>query len=80
MKSVRLYPSHLVRTGSAVVFGVIAFTGALAAPPGSDSSKLPDEALRLQQSYRQDLDRAVQPVKERYISDLKRLLESSTRA
>jgi len=54
---------------------------ALSAPPAAnDSAKLPEEANRLKQNFRQAAERAVQPLRERYIADLKRLLDQTTRA
>jgi hypothetical protein len=43
-------------------------------------TKLPGDALRLKQTYQQATERALQPLRERYASDLKRLLDSYTRS
>jgi len=42
--------------------------------------KLPEEANRLRQNFWEAAEHAVQPVRERYVADLKRLLEQYTRA
>jgi hypothetical protein len=47
--------------------------------PSPDAPKLPDEASRLKQTYQQDLERAAQPIRERYLFNLKRLLDNATR-
>jgi hypothetical protein len=52
----------------------------MAREPEGSEAKLPSDALRLKQTYQQATERAVQPLRERYASDLKRLLDSYTRS
>jgi hypothetical protein len=47
--------------------------------PGAEA-KLPSDAIRLKRTFQQASERALQPLRERYASDLKRLLDSYTRA
>jgi hypothetical protein len=46
--------------------------------PGA-APKLPDEAARLKQTYEQEKERAIQLLRERYLTDLKRSLDAATR-
>ncbi len=46
----------------------------------ASETRLPSDALRLKQTYQQASERALQPLRERYASDLKRLLDSYTRS
>ncbi len=41
---------------------------------------LPGEAARLKQAYDSDVNRAIQPLRQRYLADLKGLLDRATRA
>jgi hypothetical protein len=45
-----------------------------------ESDKLPDECKELKKFYRQAVDRDAEPLREKYISELNRLLEQSSRA
>jgi len=42
--------------------------------------RLPEEALRLKNAYQQSVERAIQPLQQRYVADLTRLMEQLTKA
>ncbi len=62
----------------AFVFLVLSIAMVSAEEPAG-GQKLPDEAARIKQEYQQDVERAVRPMRERYLSNLKRLLDDATR-
>ncbi len=61
-------------------FLVCGLTSAWAAGPDKDTPRLPEEANRLKQTFRKEAERALQPLRERYVADLKRLIDQYTRA
>jgi len=46
----------------------------------SKSAKLPSDALAAKKNYQQDIQRVIQPFRDRYIANLKVLLDRATRA
>jgi hypothetical protein len=71
-----------MNTKSCLLTTALLVTGAsaLLAQGESEEPKLSAEALRLQAAYHQAVERAVQPVRERYLSELKRVQEAATRS
>jgi hypothetical protein len=47
---------------------------------GQDAEKLPEDAAQLRSTYQELVERAAKPIRDRYVADLKRLLEQYTRA
>lgn len=65
------------------IFSALTFLAAAslaAPPPATKSAKLPDDIVRLKQTFLQDAERTVKPLRDRYVADLTRLLEQLTRA
>ena len=62
-----------------IIFLVTLAVTSHAAPPTSNSAKLPPDAERLKKTYQESVARATQPLRERYTADLKRLLDQVTR-
>jgi hypothetical protein len=54
---------------------------ALSQPAMADeAASLPESGKRLQNAYRKSVEAAVKPIRDRYVSDLKKLLEQSTKS
>jgi hypothetical protein len=54
---------------------------ALSHPAMADeAASLPESGKRLQNAYRKSVEAAVKPIRDRYVSDLKKLLEQSTKS
>src|SRR4051812_7793942 len=45
-----------------------------------DASHLPDAAMGLKRAYKQSIEAASKPIRERYLADLRKLQEQATRA
>ena len=54
--------------------------GTAPAPAPAVPVKLPDEAARLQRAYQMAVKQAIEPLRQRYLTDLKRVLDQTSRA
>lgn len=72
------YVRFMKRARTFLLISITLTTSCRFAASGSDA-KLPDDALRLKSAYQEASERAIQPLREHYIYELKRLLEQATR-
>lgn len=54
--------------------------GTTPAPAPAVPAKLPDDGARLQRAYQMATRQAIEPLRQRYLTDLKRLLDQTSRA